>query len=177
MFLLGIKSKLHLGSLHRQIFCWDEAMKALRKTSTLELDSLKSAGSFWLTCSAVEMVAFPSTFMLAKLLSALTFSGVGSAKANVDGPGALGEEVVGRGSSLAASGAAASFSCRFLAWNLAALALLGSAVSRDSPRMQRSWQRHSHSHLTFVKFHESGEEEGPLSKMSSGSIHGVTNCL
>ena len=84
MFLLGIKSKLHLGSLHRQIFCRDEAMKALtkaltkvltkasRKTLTLELDSLKSAGSFWLTCSAVEMVAFPSTFMLAKLLSALT---------------------------------------------------------------------------------------------------------
>ena len=45
----------------------------------------------------------------------VTFSGVGSAQANVDGPGALGEEVVGRGSSLDASGAAASFSCRFLA--------------------------------------------------------------
>ena len=29
----------------------------------------------------------------------------------------------------------------------------------------------------FVKFHESGEDEAPLSKMSFGSIHGVTNCL
>ena len=65
-------------------------------------------------CSA-EMVAFPSMFMSAKLLSALTFSGVGSAKVNVDGPGALGEEVAGGGSTLDAADAAASFSCRFLA--------------------------------------------------------------
>ena len=29
----------------------------------------------------------------------------------------------------------------------------------------------------FVKFHESGEEEGSLRKMSFGSVHDVTNCL
>ena len=47
MFLLGIKSKLHLGSLHRQIFCRDEAMKAfltkaLRKTLTKALRKTKT---------------------------------------------------------------------------------------------------------------------------------------
>ena len=49
-------------------------------------------------------------FMSAKLLSALTFSRVGSAKVNVDGPGALGEEVAGGGLTLDAADAAASFS-------------------------------------------------------------------
>ena len=47
------------------------------------------------------MVAFPSTFMLAKLLSVLTFSRDGSAKTNlVDCPGSAGEEVAGGGLSI-----------------------------------------------------------------------------
>ena len=57
-------------------------------------------------------------------------------------------------------------------------------MSRDSPRMQ-PFTFDSNDHKSgflagspaFVKFHESGEEEGPLSKMSFGSIQGVTNCL
>ena len=61
--------------------------------SSVDLDSLKSAESDWLTTCSAEMVAFPSMFMSAKLLSTLTVSGVGSAKVNVDGPGALGEKL------------------------------------------------------------------------------------